>query len=287
MGNKDLVEKTLEGYNDVFADIVNVLLFGGRRIVREEELVDAGPRSYYKADGKIREQERDVSKYWQKNNIRIAFVGMENQTSENKDMPIRVIGYDGAAYRNQMKKESPERYPVVTLVLYFGYEGHWKAPLHLLECFDIPEPLRPYVSDYRINLFEIAYLTREQVELFQSDFKIVADYFVQMRENRDFVPTRETIQHVQEVLQLMAVMTEDTRFEEAYNEEGSGTNMCEFLDRVEARGITIGEARGEARGEVKGTVATCRRFGLDDTQILNEITTQFHLEKEEAMKYLA
>jgi hypothetical protein len=26
----------------------------------------------------------------------------------------------------------------------------------------------------------------------------------------------------------MAVMTEDTRSEEAYQEKGSGTNMCEF-----------------------------------------------------------
>ena len=56
------------------------------------------------------------------------------------------------------------------------------------------------------------------------------------RENRDYVPNRETIRHVQEVLQLMAVMTADTRFEEAYQEKGSGTNMCEFLDRLEARG---------------------------------------------------
>lgn len=34
------------------------------------------------------------------------------------------------------------------------------------------------VNDYRINLFEIAYLSNEQVNLFKSDFRIVADYFV-------------------------------------------------------------------------------------------------------------
>ena len=33
MGEKDIVEKTLEAYNDVFADIVNVLLFKGERII--------------------------------------------------------------------------------------------------------------------------------------------------------------------------------------------------------------------------------------------------------------
>ena len=29
MGEKDMTERTLEAYNDVFADIVNVLLFKG------------------------------------------------------------------------------------------------------------------------------------------------------------------------------------------------------------------------------------------------------------------
>ena len=45
MGAKDVVEKTLEEYNDVFADIVNVLLFHGQRIIKEDELDDALPRS--------------------------------------------------------------------------------------------------------------------------------------------------------------------------------------------------------------------------------------------------
>lgn len=31
MGEKDIVEKTLEAYNEVFADIVNVLLFKGEQ----------------------------------------------------------------------------------------------------------------------------------------------------------------------------------------------------------------------------------------------------------------
>lgn len=38
MAEKDIAEKTLEAYDDVFADIVNVLLFQGRHFVKEEEL---------------------------------------------------------------------------------------------------------------------------------------------------------------------------------------------------------------------------------------------------------
>lgn len=33
MGEKDITEKILADYNDVFADIVNVLLFGGKQLL--------------------------------------------------------------------------------------------------------------------------------------------------------------------------------------------------------------------------------------------------------------
>ena len=33
MQEKDVTQKVLEKYNDVFADILNVLLFGGRNVV--------------------------------------------------------------------------------------------------------------------------------------------------------------------------------------------------------------------------------------------------------------
>ena len=35
MGQKDIAEKTLEAYNDVFADIVNGLVFKGKKVVKE------------------------------------------------------------------------------------------------------------------------------------------------------------------------------------------------------------------------------------------------------------
>ncbi len=53
MAEKDIAEKTLEAYNDVFADIINVLLFDGRLLVKEDELTEDSIHSSYKADGKL------------------------------------------------------------------------------------------------------------------------------------------------------------------------------------------------------------------------------------------
>ena len=131
----------------------------------------------------------------------------------------------------------------MTLVLYFGYDRHWKRPKTLFECLDIPEEIKPYVNDYRMNLYEVAYLSDEQVEMFTSDFKVVADYFVQMRKNKNYVASEVTIKHVHELLQLMAVMTQDSRFEDVYSPdmERREMTMCEVLDRVENKGIQKGE----------------------------------------------
>ena len=157
LGGKDISEKILEGYNDVFSDIVNVLLFDGKEVLLPDELEDQAPRSYYKTDGKLHEMERDVAKRWKKGNIRIACVGIENQTNPDPDMPLRVMGYDGVEYRAQLLADhtaGKNRYPVVTLVLYFGHKKHWDQPLRLKERLDIPPEFEPYVNDYKVNLFE-------------------------------------------------------------------------------------------------------------------------------------
>ena len=62
MKSKDITQKMLEGYNDVFADIVNVLLFNGKRVIKENTLFEAGIESRLKFDGKISSQDRDVAK---------------------------------------------------------------------------------------------------------------------------------------------------------------------------------------------------------------------------------
>ena len=98
MQEKDITQKMLERYNDVFSDIVNVLLFNGNKVVMEESLLDTETDSILKIDGRVRFQDRDVAKYWNSNQINIALFGLENQTNPDRLMPLRVIGYDGLDY---------------------------------------------------------------------------------------------------------------------------------------------------------------------------------------------
>ena len=256
MGEKDAAEKSLEAYNDVFADIVNNLLFDGELLMGEDELVDARERSYYDAKDKtIREQERDVSKLWVKKDkgitVRIAYLGLENETEPEEDMPFRVIAYDGAAYRDQIRyyvdkegkrRKELERFPVITLVLYLGYKKRWDKAKSIYDVLGdkLDDRLKPFVQDHRINLFEIAWLRDEQVAGFKSDFRILADYLVQMRMNNDYIPSEIEMVHVREVLKMMTAVTGDDRFVESadrFSEDKREKTMCKFLDDAIEKGV--------------------------------------------------
>ncbi|AYB00593.1 Rpn family recombination-promoting nuclease/putative transposase [Lachnoanaerobaculum umeaense] len=290
MQGKDITQKVLEKYNDVFADILNVLLFDGRDVVEESTLTDALPMSMLKIDGRVRSQERDIAKYWRKSKINVALFGLENQTVANKLMPLRVFGYDGAEYVKQSRKENSDKakYPVITLVLYLGYEKRWNYPKTLFEVLDIDENIKPYVNDFKINLFEIAYLDREKIDLFKSDFRILADYLYQMRINRDYIADSTAIEHVEELLTLMSAMTGDNRFEETINDlKGKeNINMCEVLDRVEARGIEKGIEKGIEQGIKRGTINTLISLVKDGILSIDEASVRAGVSVEDFKKYI-
>lgn len=250
MGEKDITEKTLEDYADVFADVVNVLLFDGEQRVLPEDLVDTTARSQFKADdGVLHEQERDVVKRWKHGKIVIALLGLENQTKPDENMPLRVISYEGASYKSQLLDGEKNFYPVITLVLYFGKQ-RWEKARSLYEKLEVPEELRPYVNDFSINVFEISYLSEEQLAMFRSDFGVVAEYFVRSRTDPGYKPERKVIQHVDAFLKMMKAVTGDHRYEEVRKSvrKGERITMCEVLDYREKCGEKRGEKRGIQRG---------------------------------------
>lgn len=267
MAEKDITEKILADYNDVFADIMNGFLFRGEQVVSPDDLETTKDKSQYKSDGRIHEQERDVAKFLKKDHMTVIMAGFEHQTKPEKFMPLRQIGYDGQSYRAQLLDKGVKRaYPVITLVLYFGME-HWPYSHHLAELVDTPNRYKPFVSDYEMkNLFEVAFLKPEQVKWFKSDFRYVADYFVQMRTTNDYKPSPDTLDHVDAVLKLMSVLTGNTEFEDAIQEahkKQGGVSMVDIFD------VKISQAVDENK---KATAERMIRAGKYNDQDIVEIS---------------
>ena len=252
MGEKDKIEKLLEDYPDVFADIINVLVYQGEEIVKPEELRTTNIRSQYKAsDDVLHEEERDTLKEWNnKKGFKVLF-GIENQTTKDKKMPLRVIAYDGASYRSQMlKKDTKEFCKVITLILHFG-DNQWKDDKELREVINQESVNEELFQNYKLNVFDIAYLTEEQIKMFQSDFGIIADYFVKRRKGYKTIENHKPIKHVDEMLKFMRIFAEDERFlqlDVKKNEEGEIT-MCTILDTAINKGISQGITQGKIIGE--------------------------------------
>lgn len=113
MGEKDISEKLLIDYNDVFADIVNICVFNGVEKIKQDDLEKAAVYSQYKAEaGKLHQEERD-----------------------------------GASYRTQLLAKRKRIAPVVSLVLYFGTEARWEAHKSIKELMCFPKELDDYVND--------------------------------------------------------------------------------------------------------------------------------------------
>lgn len=251
MAEKDITTKILEEYDDVFADIINVLLFNGEKRVQENDLEAAISISQYKADNsKLHQLERDTAKYWisvsDGNKIRLAVYGLENQAALDNAMPLRVIGYDGASYRAQLLDDRHDEHcPVITLVLNFS-ERKWNKYTSLYDCITVPDELKAYVNDYKINVINVQYLEEDTVQKFTSDFGIIAEHFMKTRLQREkgiaYVASSKTIRHVDEFLKMLSVFTNDQSYEEYISVahqnkiEGRDTTMCEIVNSFRADG---------------------------------------------------
>lgn len=246
MGQKDKAEKLLEDYPDVFADIINVLIYDGKQVIRPEELLETKVKSQYKAaDDTLHEQERDILKVWKKGEDYKIIFGIENQTSADQTMSFRIMGYDGASYRSQLldsEENQKELCKVKTLVLYFGNK-RWNVSKELKDTFNKTCNIKDTSDNYKINVFEIAYLTEKQINMFQSDFGIIADYFVKRRKGCKTIENHKPIRHVDEMLKFMQIFAEDNRFLklDIKKDEKGEVTMCTILDAAINKGIAQGE----------------------------------------------
>lgn len=232
MGQYDMREKLLEEYNDVFADIFNVLLFR-EEVLDQEKLKEGSTESIYKAEnGDYRGQRRDVLKtYMDTCQMEIAFLGIENQTDIDRYIPVRTMGYDYTKYRYQVDKNAFPLLPVITIVLNFS-DKQWGNYTALSDITDIPLEFVPYVQDYKVKVFDIAFLDDDTINSFKSDFRLIAKFFKNRRLGKNPLNDSEEIKHVTELLDFLTVFTNDVKYRqtkhqiEELKKKGVKVSMC-------------------------------------------------------------
>ena len=250
-----MAEKKLEDYPEVFTDIVNTLLFSDSSIrLDENKIVDGPTESIYKAEEQDKEQRRDTFKYYDIGNKGILFCvaayGIENRSTIDNVMPVRIMNYDASAYKSQVfdiksssKQTNQKRkriYPVITIVLNFS-EKEWKTSRSLYDMMALPSDLAKYVQDYKINVFDVAFLEDDVIEKFTSDFKAVARFFKDKRLRLEANDTIE-IKHPAEIADLFSVFTGDEGYRDAVpnvikkKEKGEVITVCTYTETIRDSG---------------------------------------------------
>ena len=246
MGQKDLREKLLEDYEDVFSDIFNVLVFRDN-VIRQQYLRTSATESVYKSETKeYRGQYRDVLKEYTDNCfLEIGSFGIENQSMLDDYISVRVMGYDYAKYRSQIDRNNYPLLPVITIVLNFSNKP-WKETKSLHSIMKISDEFKSYVSDYKVMVFDIAFLEDEVIEQFTSDFKVVAKFFKNRRLGKQDLFENDEVNHIEEVIDFLAVFTDDKRYKKIKSKirkikrKGRSVKMCEVAQALEEKGIKKG-----------------------------------------------
>ena len=280
MAEKDITEKLLTDIDEVFADIYNSLCFNGENIIKPDDLSNASVTTAFISNDVTRGLISDVSKIYKNSNLTLALLNIENQSTEDSDMPFRIIGYEGAKYNSQLISGSNARYAVATLVLNFNTKKRWSTPKSIKESLKnkYPIELDEYINDYKVNVIDVAFMDKEDIEKLNSDFKAVAKYYYLKRNNiEDFEELGDcNLKYPVQTFATMKALTGDSRFETAYNDyvethkDDKGVTMEKILDTIEARG----EARGEAKGkelQAKETAINLKNMNMDEETIAKAV----------------
>ena len=274
-----------------FADICNYAFFQGKQIIKPEELVSRENDVSTLMGKELLPMEtkryRDIVRKASINGDYM-IIGVEHQSTLDKNMIIRILNYDAQLYINQVESGKEVR-PVGSFVFYTG-DKEWTYPKSLKESLKIPPEMKDYINDWKLPVLELQKIDsgmlknqrlKEVVEISQSMFK--GDY-EKLRTNRMISV---------ESFKMAAIFTH-TDIKEEDLPEGDEINMCKAMDqlfqRFENQGIEKGEAIGiektlKEQLKVKlGTISSPLEERLTTTSLekLNELTLNiFNINSEE------
>lgn len=304
---KDLHKKGYLYASERFADLINGVVCGGKKILLPSDLTEMDSQTGYlrTATGRKRRGPRKRPRY--RDVIRkVAFginfmvIGVENQEEVHYLMPLRCMSYDAAEYEKQaavigsqvkQRKDissaeflsgftrDSRLHPCVTLVLYYG--EHWDGATNLysiLDFTDIPGELREKVNDYRIYVCEVRKF--DKTDVFQTDLKQVFDC-IRCADDPDKLYELITNDPVYQELEeeTYDVIAEHIKTVELfktkeYSREGGKVNMCNAIAQLIQRGRMEGLSQGIEQGIKQGVKA------------LIEMSIEYHNTREATQEQL-
>ena len=242
MGKNDVALSSYFSDPQIFADLFNAWMYGGKQVIAPESLTAEDPVQPRPEYARPYKHVRDVVKMYQKDGVQLVLLGIENQEKIDYSAPVR---------------------------------------LHDMLAFPEGEAdLRPLVPDYPIHVISVrrsgaerktdggrneGHVSGMDISLLRTELRQVFG-FLQHQEDKEGLKryveeNRAVFSRISSNGALfLAASAHETRLLKNLNREEEHYDMCRALDEWYADGVNegkaigekIGEKRGEKRGERRG-----------------------------------
>ena len=302
----DTILKNFWKNNERFADLFNAALFEGEPVLKAEDLseVDTDVSSLLKFNSHAETVQKilDVVK---KTAYGVDFViwGLESQQKVHYAMPLRHMVGDAFSYLKEYNeiaaknrkdknfsssdeflsnfKKTDRLHPMITLCVYYG-DSDWDGPLCLIDILEIPDKIKPLVSDYKMNLVEIK--KSNTMKFHNDDVNMVFDLSRSIYE-RDYDKINRVYKDCTIPTEIGLVIGAITESQELINQAlkiekrmGGQMNMCTALEELKKEGIQ--------EGEIKGTIKMSKKFNVSKDDTMKNIINEFSFTKDKAQEYI-
>jgi hypothetical protein len=292
-----------------FADLFNAFLFNGEEVIRSNDLeyepTEVSNHVETKNQVVALPRFRDVLMHY--HGIGLAILGIENQYKVHYAMPLRKLLYDGLSYQKQCDRIAEEHrekkdlnsreflshigkndrlQPVITIVIYYG-EDVWDGAKSLYDMLDIPERMKPFVSDYKMNLIEVRknnllFHDKDNKDLFTL-FDILYNKNCSIKERREKAVKYDSGNHMDKDVLMALAATADTANLSYYktiieNRAERSDIVCEVFEAIRQEGRQDGQAQQIVRMSMK--------YHAAQESILSELVTELEITMEQAKEYL-
>lgn len=306
MGQQDLCQSDFYEDRSRFADVFNGVLFGGREVMKPEELeVEDSVMVSTKNNRSLKKVICDKIRRWKGRYVSILV--LENQTYVDYRMVFQVMESEVTGYnkqqkenylikRNQGSRFSSDEYlskmkkeqkyiPIITLVLYLGKDKLWDGSRSLYEMLEMDEEIKPFVNDFKLNLFD--YHDYKDFSMFKTENRLLFEMLANAKDKKKMFSVLRRHTHSGEVdeisakailgilkvkIDLAKIVKKDKDGREVYD-------MCQAFEDYKEDGRKLGLKQGRKEGKREGELIALKK-------VVKNLMKNQKITFEEAVKLL-
>ena len=174
-------------------------------------------------------------------------------------------------------------FPIITLVVYFGTEHTWDGAKSLYELLHIDDEMKPYVSDYKLNLYDC--MAHESFAEYRTGLRQV---FETVRFGKDKEKLKRIIKEsaeayssidseTREMIEVMANVKIPEEYGHTVHENGVEErryDMCQAIADMIEDGRMEGKIEGKILGMIDAITELLEDLGQIPQRVMEQIQAQ-------------